>query len=684
MASNGTMEELDLYGISKTASQSEIKKAYHKAALQHHPDKVPEDKREAADAKFKGVSQAYEILHDEEKRHLYDTHGMSAFDGRGGPGGVGPDLDDILQQMFGMGMGGGGGTMPGMPPGFGGAGGPRRPQKGPNEEQKYQVTLEELYKGKTVKFASTKNIICNHCKGTGGKEKAKSQTCERCKGNGITVGLRSVGPGLVTQERVVCDTCSGAGKVFKEKDKCKKCKGKRTTSEKKALELYIPRGAREGEQITLEGEADQVPDQIPGDIVFTLVEEEHGIFQRAGNDLSAELEITLAEALTGFSRVILKHLDGRGIHLTHPRGKVLRPGQVLKVSGEGMPLKKSDVKGDLYLVVKIEFPEDGWTEDETNFASLEKILPPPAPSIEAAEVDDVDLVLDLETQEREVDGKKMMTREARLNVPSSRRDSNRKPGNSSPSGAAILMMVSAKKHVPIVKKRTKRFHRHQSDTYKCVDASWRKPKGIDNRVRRRFKGQMVMPSIGFGSNKKTRHMMPSGHKAFLVNNTRDVELLLMHNKTFAAEIAHAVSSRKRVEIVARAKQLGVKVTNAKARRQRKRILPLQGDEGDKHFTPSTSTTILSPLYFSGTNWPNRTAFLDCGGFRRLRNPPLLEFENILDRSSAPKSRHDFGSMKYANLKISMSMQPETFKHVKQVLMALDDGQLVGRPRTCLK
>ncbi|KAM3083805.1 60S ribosomal protein L32 [Clarireedia jacksonii] len=126
-------------------------------------------------------------------------------------------------------------------------------------------------------------------------------------------------------------------------------------------------------------------------------------------------------------------------------------------------------------------------------------------------------------------------------------------------------MVSAKKHVPIVKKRTKRFHRHQSDTYKCVDPSWRKPKGIDNRVRRRFKGQMVMPSIGFGSNKKTRHMMPSGHKAFLVNNTRDVDLLLMHNKSYAAEIAHAVSSRKRIEIVARAKELGVKVTNAKAR-----------------------------------------------------------------------------------------------------------------------
>ncbi|KAL8694105.1 MAG: hypothetical protein Q9224_003632 [Gallowayella concinna] len=150
-------------------------------------------------------------------------------------------------------------------------------------------------------------------------------------------------------------------------------------------------------------------------------------------------------------------------------------------------------------------------------------------------------------------------------------------------------MVAAKKHITIVKKRyveippaaegtllrelattmrwvnTKRFNRHQSDRFKCVDPSWRKPKGIDNRVRRRFKGQAAMPSIGYGSNKKTRHMMPSGHKAFVVNNPSDVDLLLMHNKTYAAEIAHAVSSRKRVDIVARAKQLGVKVTNAKAR-----------------------------------------------------------------------------------------------------------------------
>lgn len=304
--------------------------------------------------------------------------------------GEGPDLDDILQQMFGMGGMGGGGGRPGGPP---------RQRRGRDEEQKYQVTLEELYKGKTVKFASTKSIICTHCKGTGGKEKAKPQKCERCKGQGATIGLRSVGPGLVTQERMVCDHCTGTGEVFKEKDRCKKCKGKRTTSEKKVLEIYIPRGAREGERITLEGEADQVPDQIPGDIVFTLEEEEHDIFQRAGDDLSAELNVTLAEALTGFSRVVLKHLDGRGISITHPPGKVLEPGQVLKVEGEGMPLKKTDMKGDLYLVVKILFPENGWTNDEATFATLKKILKEDVPEITATEVDEVEFDSDGDIEE---------------------------------------------------------------------------------------------------------------------------------------------------------------------------------------------------------------------------------------------------------------------------------------------
>ncbi|EME85739.1 uncharacterized protein MYCFIDRAFT_202249 [Pseudocercospora fijiensis CIRAD86] len=378
------MEEIDLYevlSVSKGASKAEIKKAYHKAALSSHPDKVPEDQREEADIKFKAVSQAYEILSDDDTRAMYDQHGMAAFDKSSGMGGgAGPDLDDILAQMFG-GMGGMGG-MPGMggDP-FGGAAPRRRRPKGRDELQQYEVTLEELYKGKTTKFASTKKVICTNCNGSGGKnEKVKAKTCDTCKGRGVQTKLQPVGPGMVTQATVPCSTCDGRGQFYADKDKCKKCKGVRTTSQKKILELYIPRGSREGEQIVLAREADQDPDDLePGDIIFELVEEQHDVFNRAGADLHAELEISLSEALTGFNRVVLKHLDGRGISLNvqQPNGKVLRPDEVLKVPGEGMPMKRSDAKGDLYLSVKIKFPEDGWLHDQAAVDRVRAVLPKP-------------------------------------------------------------------------------------------------------------------------------------------------------------------------------------------------------------------------------------------------------------------------------------------------------------------
>ncbi|RKF57939.1 DnaJ protein-like protein xdj1 [Golovinomyces cichoracearum] len=374
--------EVDLYsvlGISSSATKTEIKKAYHKAALQHHPDKVSEEHKEESEKTFKEISRAYEILHDEEKRRLYDMHGMAAFD-QSRTMETEVDLEEVLR-FFGM--------HDDMPSSFTEQGRTQGSKKGPNEEQTYQVTLEDLYKGKTVKFASTKNIICSHCKGSGGKEKAKPVNCEKCKGSGVVVGLRSVGPGLVTQDKTTCSNCKGSGKHFKERDRCKKCKGKRTTSEKKVLEIYIPTGSRSGERIVLEGEADQVPNQIPGDIVFTLSQDDHEIFKRHGDHLSAVINITLTEALTGFNRVVLKHLDGRGIQINHPAGKIMRPGQTLKVKGEGMPLKKSDVKGDLYLTVKVNFPEDEWAKSPASLIAIRKYIPQPTPLIKVPEIDEV-------------------------------------------------------------------------------------------------------------------------------------------------------------------------------------------------------------------------------------------------------------------------------------------------------
>merc|ERR1712061_244191 len=127
------------------------------------------------------------------------------------------------------------------------------------------------------------------------------------------------------------------------------------------------------------------------------------------------------------------------------------------------------------------------------------------------------------------------------------------------------MAITPAKKPKIVKKRSKKFTRHQSDRYKKLTRNWRKPKGIDNRVRRRFKGMYVMPTIGFGSAKTTKHMLPTGFRKVLVHNIKELEVLMMQNKKFCAEIAHGVSSKNRKLLVERARQLCIRVTNPNAR-----------------------------------------------------------------------------------------------------------------------
>merc|ERR1712179_708156 len=131
--------------------------------------------------------------------------------------------------------------------------------------------------------------------------------------------------------------------------------------------------------------------------------------------------------------------------------------------------------------------------------------------------------------------------------------------------AESKMAITPASHPKIVKKRTKKFTRHQSDRYDKVKRNWRKPKGIDNRVRRKFKGMYLMPNIGYGSSAKTRHMMPSGFKKVLINNMKELEVLMMQNKTYCAEIARGVSAKNRKALVERAAQLAIRVTNPNAR-----------------------------------------------------------------------------------------------------------------------
>ncbi|KAF9431409.1 hypothetical protein BGZ76_000336 [Entomortierella beljakovae] len=355
----------DTLGVSPDATESEIKKAYRKLAMKYHPDKNPE-----AGDKFKEISHAYETLSDPESREMYDRYGEDGPGGAGGFGFGGPGMsqEEMFAQMFGGGFFGGMGDE--------GHGRPRgsRPRRGEDISHNLNVTLEDLYNGKTTKLSLEKNVICGLCSGKGGKAGAVKK-CGTCDGRGVKLVVRQVGPGMMQQMQVTCNGCDGKGETMREKDKCKKCKGNKVVNEKKVMEIFIEKGMRHGEKIPMKGEADQLPDVETGDVILVLNQKDHSLFKRAGADLSCNITITLAEALCGFSKILLTHLDGRGIHVEQPAGTVIKPGHVKKIVGEGMPyFKRPMTKGDLYITFDVEFPKDGW-QSAANLKTLETLLP---------------------------------------------------------------------------------------------------------------------------------------------------------------------------------------------------------------------------------------------------------------------------------------------------------------------
>lgn len=372
---SSTIDYYEILGVEKTATATEIKKAYRKAALKYHPDKNPDDKE--APEKFKEVTAAYEVLSDEIKREEYDNGpSMPEF----GFGGAGADADfdaqdffDFFNRMNGDGPrrnnhGGGGGFH---------RGGHHYGAQAKTEDAhlNVNVTLQDLFKGKVVKVNSTRDVLCRACHGTGAKPNSTPRPCAICKGDGYTKKLRRVGPGMVTQDYVECKNCGATGKVHRTKDKCKKCDGKGLSEETKILEFNIPKGSKSGDSVTLEGESDEALHKTPGDVILTFVQTPHPVFERKGDDLYADLEIPLIESLCGFSRVILKHLDGTGIKISVPRGKVLRPNDFVKVIGQGMPILNSDLRGDLYLKIIVIFPKDNWCVDSSDILRLKNALP---------------------------------------------------------------------------------------------------------------------------------------------------------------------------------------------------------------------------------------------------------------------------------------------------------------------
>jgi len=234
-------------GVSKTATESEIKKAYMKKARLLHPDKNPGD--EAAAEKFKELGRAYEVLKDAEKREVYDRFGEEGLE-NGGAGGM--SAEDVFGSFFGDSFFGGGGRRQR----------PSGPRKGEDQVYPLNVTLADLYNGKTSKLRVTKTVLCTGCEGSGTKTPGAAKHCSGCNGQGVVIRLRQIGAGIMQQVQMHCPDCNGQGEVIDAKDRCSKCNGKKTQPHQQILKVEILRGMKAGSKIRFAGEANQTPGMV--------------------------------------------------------------------------------------------------------------------------------------------------------------------------------------------------------------------------------------------------------------------------------------------------------------------------------------------------------------------------------------------------------------------------------------
>jgi len=361
------VKETEFYerlGVSENATLDEIKKAYRKLAVKYHPDKNPGDKE--AEEKFKEISEAYEVLSNEEKRSNYDRFGKGGLQGGGGV-----DPFDLFSSFFGGGMFGGGG---------GGSHGPKRTK---DIVTAVKVKLNDIYNGKVKKMRITRNIICNTCHGTGSKDGKSVSKCSDCNGEGIKLIVRQLGPGMFQQIRTVCPTCEGKGEVIPEGKRCGECDGKKVMKDTKIVQVEIDKGVREGKKIVLPGEADQEPGSETGDIVFVIQEEPQELFKRSGDDLIMEKDILLIDALTGYSFKI-NHLDERPVIIEIKPGDIVKPDDIKECTGLGMPVYTKPYEyGSLFVKFNVVFPKS-LTKEQVN--GLKAIFSPsPTPIM----VDDI-------------------------------------------------------------------------------------------------------------------------------------------------------------------------------------------------------------------------------------------------------------------------------------------------------
>lgn len=329
----------EILGCSRTVSESELKSAFRKLAMQYHPDRNPGDSQ--AEHKFKEINEAYEALKDPQKRAAYDQFGHAAFDGMGAGGGHGFNSDfaasmsSIFDDLFGDFMGGGRGR------GRGGR------QRGADLRYNMEITLEEAFAGKAAEVRVPSSVACDGCSGSGAAPGTSPRTCTTCGG----IGKVRATQGFFAIERT-CPHCQGRGEIIETP--CADCGGAGRVSRERTLSINIPAGVEDGTRIRLsnEGEAG-LRGGPPGDLYIFLSVRPHEIFQRDGADLFCRVPISITTAALG-GELEVPTLDGGRSKVKVPAGT--QSGKQFRLKGKGMPVLRSPQAGDLYIQTVVETP----------------------------------------------------------------------------------------------------------------------------------------------------------------------------------------------------------------------------------------------------------------------------------------------------------------------------------------
>ncbi len=359
------MSKRDYYevlGVSKNATEQEIKKAYRQKAIQYHPDKNPGDKQ--AEDNFKEAAEAYEILSDPQKKARYDQFGhagVGGASGNGGYGGAGMSMDDIFSHfgdIFGDAFGGGGF-------GFGGrTRGGARVNKGSNLRVKVKLTLEEISKGVEKKIKVQKMVTCSTCHGSGAKDSSSVHTCTTCRGTGQVTRVVNSFLGQM-QTATTCPTCNGTGKVIT--NKCTSCGGNGIVRGEEVVTLNIPAGVSEGMQMSVSGAGNAAQNGgVPGDLIVVMEELKHDLFEREGNNIYHQFYISFPDAALG-TTIEIPTLDGKAKVKIEPGTQA---GKVLRLKGKGLPEVNSYRKGDLLVNLNVWTPQKLTKEEQEQLQKM--------------------------------------------------------------------------------------------------------------------------------------------------------------------------------------------------------------------------------------------------------------------------------------------------------------------------